>query len=89
MRWQCTATILDKAKDAIEEACELAHSKPKLFVPALRLIRRGLRDEESMVKLVEVLVSMNKMSPEADSPGMTTFDALDGDFNTLERKTSA
>ncbi|KAL8275958.1 hypothetical protein Esti_000074 [Eimeria stiedai] len=57
---------LEKLKDSIENACELAEKKPQLLLPALRLIQTGLMGDEYMGKVLKVFEGFKKLGPEAD-----------------------
>ncbi|CDI81358.1 hypothetical protein, conserved [Eimeria praecox] len=59
-RLVASQNILDKVKDAIEEACELAEKDPKLFLPALRLIYGGMTREEGMAECLRILVKLKE-----------------------------
>lgn len=63
--------VLEKLKDGIEEACELAESKPQLFLPALRLLHGGLTGEDCIGKAVRILVRLKKLEPEVDVSVLT------------------
>lgn len=66
VRWSSAANILEKLKDAIEEACELAESKPQLFLLALRLIHGSSWGEDSMNKALQILTGLKQLPAEAD-----------------------
>ncbi|KAL8448236.1 hypothetical protein Emag_004004 [Eimeria magna] len=63
---------LEKLKDSIENACELAESRPQLLLPALRLIQAGLLGEEYMIKVYKVLEGFKKLGPEADVSALSS-----------------
>ncbi|KAL8449045.1 hypothetical protein Emed_003397 [Eimeria media] len=63
---------LEKLKDSIENACELADSRPQLVLPALRLIQAGLLGEEFMIKVYKVLEGFKKLGPEADVSALSS-----------------
>ncbi|KAL8435805.1 hypothetical protein ACSSS7_002182 [Eimeria intestinalis] len=63
---------LEKLKDSIENACELAESRPQLLLPALRLIQAGLLGEEDVVKVYKVLEGFKKLGSQADVSALST-----------------
>ncbi|KAL8427609.1 hypothetical protein Efla_005784 [Eimeria flavescens] len=63
---------LEKLKDSIENACELADSKPKLLLPALRLIRAGMVGREYLSQVHKILEGLVKLGPEADVSALSS-----------------
>ncbi|CDJ51318.1 hypothetical protein, conserved [Eimeria brunetti] len=60
-RFIASPSTLDKVKDAIEEACELAEKDPQLLLPSLRLIRIEMnKGEKGMVECLRILVKMKE-----------------------------
>lgn len=61
-----STNIMEKLKDAIEEACELAEYKPQLFLLALRLIHGSSWGEDSMNKALQILTGLKQLPADAD-----------------------
>lgn len=65
------ANVLEQLKDGIEEACELAESRPQMFLPALRLLYGCLMEEDCIGEVVRILMRLKKLGPEVDLSALT------------------